>query len=985
MLDPLPKTLITRPGPEGEGLAAPFLADIAKAAGEGDEGAVRLIHCIEADARQRALLAGIIAGSPFLRSLILRDLALAADLLASGDLTQRAEGMLADLCDRLGRQGAAAANDTELKRLLRQARKRAALIIALADLSGGWSVGQVTAGLTRFADAALNAAVDWLLADAGRRGQLTLHDPARPSSGSGFILLAMGKYGAGELNYSSDIDLIVFYDPAVAPLGPTVEPATFFVKLTKRLVNLLQDITADGYVFRVDLRLRPDPRATSAAIAVEAAAIYYEHMGQNWERAAMIKARPAAGDIAAGNEMLARLSPFIWRKYLDFAAILDVQSLKRQIQAVRGHGAVAVHGHNIKLGRGGIREIEFFVQTQQLIAGGRNPQLRGRETLPMLDALAEAEWITPETAAELKSAYLYLRAIEHRIQMVADEQSHTLPAAGEAFTRFAHFAGYADVHACEDDLERVLRCVEKHYAALFEESPALGTEAGSLVFTGGDDDPETLEALRKLGFRGVSEIAATIRSWHFGRYHATRSARARERLTEIMPVLLSALARSGDPDAAFIAFDRFLAGLPAGVQLFSLLWANPHLLNLIADIMGTAPRLAAILSHRPRTFDAVLDPGFFGPLPGEQELRQLVDAALGGARSYEEFLDQARAVGNEQLFRIGVRILADSVNVEEAGSAYARLADILVDRLLAASAEDLARRHGRISGGEVALIAMGKWGGREMTATSDLDMILIYDMDEGVDQSDGPKPLTPAQYYARLSQRLIAALSAPSAEGVLYAVDMRLRPSGNAGPVATHIQRFETYQQGEAWTWERMALTRARVIHGTPRLKARIERAVRQALASKRDPQALRADVRDMRRRLEAEFGRGGAWDLKQTPGGLVDIEFIAQYLQLVHAADDPAILDQNTQAALAKLAADGLIDPEAERVLSGANRFYQRLTQLLRVCVTGRFEAQTAPEGLKRLLARAGELPDFRTLDGYLPELQADVRRQFIRLVGDV
>ncbi|WP_342642852.1 bifunctional [glutamine synthetase] adenylyltransferase/[glutamine synthetase]-adenylyl-L-tyrosine phosphorylase [Rhodoligotrophos ferricapiens] len=984
MLDRIPTQLIAQPGPDGAGIAAPFIADIVKAADEGDHGARRLADLIGANSAVRDLVEAVIAGSPFLRSLVLRDPGFTADLLAGGHIAGKAEQTLAMLCEGLSIAQTGSHSDAELKRLLRQARWRAALTIALADLAGAWNVAKVTSGLTRFADAALNAAVDWLLLDAGKRGQLTLCNPASPGAESGLILLAMGKYGAGELNYSSDIDLIVFYDPAIAPLADGVEPAPFFVKLTKRLVNLLQDVTADGYVFRVDLRLRPDPRATNAAIAVEAAAIYYEHMGQNWERAAMIKARPAAGDIAAGNEMLARLTPFIWRKYLDFAAILDVQSLKRQIQAVRGHGTVAVHGHNIKLGRGGIREIEFFVQTQQLIAGGRNPELRGRQTLAMLEALAEADWITREAAAELQAAYLYLRAVEHRIQMVADEQNHTLPGKGEAFDRFAHFAGYQEIAQFEADLERVLKCVERHYAALFEESPDLGTEAGNLVFTGGEDDPDTLEALRKLGFKGVTEVAATIRSWHFGRYHATRSARARERLTEIMPALLSALARSGDPDAAFIAFDRFLAGLPAGVQLFSLLWANPHLLNLLADIMGTAPRLAGILSRRPRIFDAVLDPGFFGPLPDAEELTGLIDAALTGTDRYEDLLDRTRAVGNEQLFRIGVRVLSDTVSVEEAGTAYSNLADIVVDRLLTASLVDLASRHGHIPGGEIALIAMGKWGGREMTATSDLDMILVYDVHEGSQSSDGPKPLPSAQYYGRLAQRLIAALSAPTAEGSLYNVDMRLRPSGNSGPVATHIDRFESYQQGEAWTWERMALTRARVIFGPPPLRARIEAAIRQALTAARDVNVVRTDVLDMRRRLEAEFGKRGPWDLKQSPGGLVDIEFIAQFLQLAHGSSHPGILDQNTQAALEKLAGAELIDPEAARILASANRFFLRMTQLLRVCVTGRFDPDTAPDGLRRLLARAAETPDFRALEAYLPELQSDIRDQFRRIVGE-
>ncbi|MGF7161105.1 glutamate-ammonia-ligase adenylyltransferase [Rhodoligotrophos appendicifer] len=975
MIDPLPNSLIATTDAAGRATAESFLVDIETSAADGDAEAGRFA---DAPKQHRPLMEAILAGSPFLRSLIQRDPGFAASALAS-----EPGALLDQLCSALAEEIAAPVSESEAKALLRQARRKAALVIALADLSGRWTVQEVTAGLTRFADAALGAAVDWLLRDAHGRGQIVLSDPATPGTGSGLIVLAMGKYGAGELNYSSDIDIIIFYDPATAPLAEGIEAASFFVKLTKRLVQLLQDITAEGYVFRVDLRLRPDPRATSAAIAVEAAALYYEHMGQNWERAAMIKARPAAGDLAAGEDFLQRLVPFIWRKYLDFAAILDVQSMKRQIQAVKGHGTVAVRGHNIKLGRGGIREIEFFVQTQQLIAGGRNPSLRGRRTLEMLQALTTGGWIAAETAEDMTRAYLYLRAVEHRIQMVADEQSHTLPANSPAFEAFTRFSGYDDPSGFTADLERVLKTVERHYSALFEQAPGLGSGAGSLVFTGGEDDPETLKALQSLGFTKAPEIAATIRGWHFGRYQATRSARARERLTEIMPSLLEALGHSGDPDAAFIAFDRFIAGLPAGVQLFSLLWSNPKLLDLLADIMGTAPRLAALLSGRPRILDAVLDPGFFGPLPEAGELDSLVDAALASAVRYEEILDRARAVGQEQMFRIGVRVLADTVSVTEAGQAYAALADVLARRLLAASLDDFITRHGRVEGSRLALIAMGKWGGREMTASSDLDMILVYETEAALHPSDGPGPLPPAQYFTRLSQRLIAALSAPTAEGVLYDVDMRLRPSGNAGPVATHIDRFESYHQGDAWTWERMALTRARVVAGDEELQRRIETIIDRTLREPRDQTTLREDVVGMRQRLFAEFGKQGPWDLKHARGGIIDIEFIAQFLQLAHAREQPQILAQNTHDALSALQAAELLAPDDAHRLLAADRFFQRLTQLLRVCVAGKFVPDQAPAGLKRLLARAGDAPDFRALDAELPEVEAGVREIFERVVG--
>jgi len=959
--------------------AGPFFDDLAQRASGGEgEGAAMLLARLREDARAEGLANAIFFEAPFLREAMLRDPAFAADALA-GDPARTLDAIIAELGRTLGETE----GEQEAKTALRRARYRAALAIALADLSGAWSVEQVTEGLSAFADAALGGTVDWLLRAAYRKAHLEGFDAASPGRGSGYIVLAMGKYGARELNYSSDIDLMVFYDPEVAPLADGVEASTFFVRLTRRLVSFLQDITADGYVFRVDLRLRPDPRATNIAIAVEAAAQYYESMGQNWERAAMIKARPVAGDMAAGADFLDRLPPFVWRKYLDFAAILDVQSLKRQIHSVKGHGTVAVRGHNLKLGRGGIREIEFFVQTQQLIAGGRMPELRGRQTLEMLDALAEADWITPDVADELKDAYRVLRTVEHRLQMMNDEQTHTLPSDDEAFARFALFAGFETPEALEAALEPVLRTVERHYSALFEQSAGLGVDAGNLVFTGGEDDPGTLEALSQLGFAKVSEISAAIRGWHFGRFPATRSARARERLTEIMPALLTALSRAGEPDSAFFAFDRFLTGLPAGVQLFSLLWANPKLLDLVATLMGTAPRLADQVSHRPRIFDAVLDPGFFGPLPGREELHAAVDEALAGEQTFEENLDRARVVGHEQMFRIGVRVLTDTVSAAEAGRAYTALADVLSARLLKACQADFAEAHGHVPGGEAVLVAMGKWGGREMTASSDLDLILIYETAEADAMSDGAKPLMAGQYYARLTKRLVSALSAPTAEGVLYEVDMRLRPSGNAGPLATHISSFVAYHQGSAWTWERMALTRARVVAGDGPLARTVEDAIVEALRQPRDVAALAADAVDMRRRLLSEFGGRGLWDLKHTRGGLIDIEFIAQFLQVANAATHERILDQTTHEALGHLAAEGLIASAEAHALRDANSLYHRLIQVIRLCVADRFEPDRAPEGLKRLLAQAGDAPDLGALEARLAETQTQVAGLFDKIVG--
>ena len=930
-------------------------------------------------ADKQALASAIAGGSPFLRQLMLRDPVFASRVFREDPdrlLGLQLEGLrgipaelpLADVMARL-----------------RQLRKRVALLVAVADLAGRWDVEEVTGALTDFADGALQAATSWLLGDAARSGKITLEDPANPLEGSGYVALAMGKQGAHELNYSSDIDLIVLYDPYTPLLADPAEASTFFVRLTRRLVQMMQDVTEDGYVFRTDLRLRPDPRATQVAISIEAAAVYYESQGQNWERAAMIKARAAAGDLALGLEFLDRLKPYIWRKYLDFAAIADVQSMKRQIHAVKGHGEIKVRGHNLKLGRGGIREIEFFVQTQQLIAGGRNPKLRGRSTLGMLDALAHANWISQQAADELKSSYRFLRSIEHRVQMVNDEQTHALPFEEKAFEGFARFCGFETGEEFEALVRRTLECVQGHYARLFESAEELGTDTGSLVFTGGEDDPETIETLTRMGYRSPSEVSATIRGWHFGRYAATRSARARELLTELMPKLLSSLAAMGDADLAFLAFDRFLGGLPAGVQLFSLLKANPRLLDLLATILGSAPRLAEQLSRRPKVLDAVLDPGFFTSLPSQSEMTQLIAAAIPEELELDEVADRARIIGKEQAFRIGVRVLSETAGAAETGLAFSQLAGLLLGRLHQAVTADARRRYGRVPGGRSAVIAMGKLGGSEMTAGSDLDLIIVYDAAPGAEASEGAKSLSINQYYARLTQRLISAVSAPTAEGVLYEVDMRLRPSGSKGPVAASFASFESYHHGSAWTWEKLALTRARPVCGDPGLMAELSARISRVLAEPRDAAQVKADVVDMRKLMLREQGSGGVWDVKRARGGLVELEFIAQTLQLIHAARHPEVLDTNTLAALEKLNRAGLLADGDHAALKRAGVLYHRITQMLRLCLDGPYDPGKSLPALNRLVANSAVAPDIRAAEALLADTQAEVASLFDRLVGPV
>jgi glutamate-ammonia-ligase adenylyltransferase len=908
--------------------------------------------------------------------------------LASGDparllrlLTADPDSHLAALLADTGRVVAATEDETQAMRCLRRMKAEAALLIALADIGGVWEVMRATRALTDLADSAVDAAVRFALAEAARDGRLAPKDKARPQDGSGYIVLAMGKMGAFELNYSSDIDLIVFYDANAPAVPEDAAPAALFVRITQRLVKLLQERNADGYVFRTDLRLRPDPASTAIAISTAAALSYYESVGQNWERAAMIKARACAGDIAAGEAILNGLSPFVWRKYLDFVAVADVYAMKRQINAYRGHGEIAVEGHNIKLGRGGIREVEFFAQTQQLIAGGRNPALRDRDTLTTLDRLAQDRWIDTAARDDMKAAYIFLRTVEHRLQMINDEQTQTLPAECAELDRFARFLGYAGRDAFAKVLLEHLDKVQRHYSRLFEKAP--GADKPELAFPADADDHKTLDRLAELGFRAPLEASTIVRHWLAGGHRALRGEVARGHLDALLPVLLEQLARTDNANATLVLFDHFLANLHGGARLLSLLRQKPDLIALIAFVLGIAPRLADTLARNPQVMDALVDPSFFGALPDDAELGRRLDAALAQSRYDEDLLERIRMFGLEYMFLIGVRILSGTLTARLAGEAFARLADAVIRAVHRAVADNFTAAYGHMRGEATALLAMGKLGGREMTASSDLDLMLIYDFDDEHPESDGKRALYGAQYFARLTQRLINALTAQTNYGALYDVDMRLRPSGRAGPLATQIAGFTGYQETEAWTWEHMALTRARVVAATPGFGARVDKVIRGILQRPRDAALTAGDVVEMRAAIAKEKGDAERWDLKYAAGGLVDIEFIAQYLQLVHAHNVPDILDTSTARVLDKAWALHVLPVEEAEVLRPAVQLYHDLTQILRLCLSGPFDAKTAGAGLLRLLARAADVPDFATLDATLIETQAKVRASFVRILG--
>ena len=853
------------------------------------------------------LIAGIAGSSPFLRGLLHLETEWFSDSLKVAPEERFAEilsGITADVPEELAPQ-------------LRCAKRRVALLLAACDLGGVWALEEVTARLTDFADIATHKALKSQLEREQARGKLPGVTEADIDDCAGVAVLAMGKMGAFELNYSSDIDLIVLFDETRHDADNYYGVRAGFLRATRNMARMLSDITADGYVFRTDLRLRPNPSVTPICVPMDAAERYCESQGRTWERAAFIKARACAGDIVAGEKFLARIKPFVWRKHLDFAAIQDAHDMRLRIRAhKRLGGPIDIGGHDMKLGRGGIREIEFFAQTQQLIAGGRDPDLRLSKTVEALAALAEKRWVPKDIADRLIEAYRAHRATEHRIQMIRDAQTHLLPAGRDEMERLARLSGWADTYGFCHDIHKRLSMVHRTTEGFF--APSAAEQALNQAATLPDDLVEIMD------------------SW--GGLPALRSQRSMDIFERLRPELTKRLAAANRPRETLLQLDAFVRNLPAGVQLFAMFSANPQLLDLLIDICATAPSLATYLSRNTAVFDAVLTGRFFAPLQGADALAAELRDLLAEIDDYEDALNATRRWCKEYHFRIGVLLLRDLASLEEAERGYSDLATACVKGLLPVVAGDFARRYGGFPGQQMAVLALGKLGSRQMTPTSDLDLIVIYRA-TGADYSDGRKALAKSAYFSRLTQTLITALSSPMAGGTLYKVDMRLRPSGRTGTVATSISGFETYQREKAWTWEHLALTRARVIAGDPGLADAINGVRAQIITRPRDHGAVLADVRDMRARI-ADAKPAGEWDVKDRRGGLLDIELLAQMLCLLgkSTADEP-------KRQLAEAAGEGLIAQADAAELSQTHRLFCAFQQAHRLL----YDAEFDPDRLGR------------------------------------
>ncbi len=840
---------------------------------------------------------------------------------------------------------------------LRREKQALALALALGDLAGAFPLVRVVAELSAFADRSLDAAI----AEAIRRR-------APEAEPTGFAALALGKHGAEELNYSSDIDPILLYDPARLPRAARDEPGEAAQRVARALVETLARVDGEGYVFRVDLRLRPASEVSPLAIPFEAALTHYESSALAWERAAFIRARAAAGDISAGEDFLAAIRPFVWRRSVDFGALAEIGRLTARIRA-NHHGPTRPGpGFNLKQGRGGIREVEFFAQAHQLIHGGRNPALRLRGTRAGLDALAAAGLIDNGDAQLLGQSYDRLRTIEHRLQMVADQQTHSLPADPTALDAVARLDGLADGAALVAELAELTEAVGRRYDGLIAQYAGEGASAAVDVPRSG---PALEAELAGLGFADPAALAERIAAWRSGKLRALRSEAARAAFDAVQPALLAAFAAAPEPGRALLRWEQLLAGLPSAVNLFRLLEARPALLLTLARVLSLAPPLADALARRANLLDPLIDATALDMPPDVATLSAEFAAGEAGD-DYEAVLDRVRRKVGERRFALGVQLVEGASDPLKVAEGLSRVAEAALGVLAAAATAEFEKAHGRVPGGALIVMGYGRLGGAALTHASDLDLVFLFTGDHAA-ESDGARPLGATLYFNRLAQRVIAALSVPTAEGALYEVDVRLRPSGAQGPIAVSLDSFARYQREAAWTWEHMALARSRVLGGPEAGTAELDEIVKSVLTLPRDPAKLRTDVLHMRSEMAAHKPAKRALDIKLARGGLVDVEFLVHFLQLREGiALEPAL-----PAALAALVAAGLL-PEP---------VFMAHAMMARFLIAARLlapDSREPPPAARAVLAHASGCDDWESLVRCLLESRRTVAAAWAEVFGE-
>ncbi len=916
----------------------------------------------------------IFSNSSFLSDLIIKNAEFYNELV-NGNLDEQFDNILKNIKDFTG--------DSEevLMKLLRQSRQKAALLLAIAEITTLWDITRTTEELSRFADLTVSKTCEFLLKKYHDKSFIKLKHPTEPLKDSGLVVIALGKLGSNELNYSSDIDLCVFYEDEKLEYKGRISIGQFYINLAQDLIRILSERTKDGYVFRVDFRLRPDPGSNPLAVSLKKAEKYYFTVGQNWERAAYTKARFICGDEDSNKIFREFMDRNIWRKHLDFETIEDIHSIKRQIDTKQGLHPQNLYGYNIKLGLGGIREIEFFVQTQQLIWGGRKPRLRASRVIKILYALVREKKITSRTARDLEDAYLFYRMVEHRLQMVADEQTHTLPKNENEMYHIAIFCGYVDTISFLNVLHQKISLVREHYSHLFETSPSLASNLpeaqGSLIFTGTENHPDTIDTLRKMGFKNPERVSDMVRGWHHGRYSTTKSKRARAELTKLMPHLFVAFAKSPSPDIAFARFDEFLSNLTEHNQIFSMLYVHQNIMELLADIMGGYPEIAQNIAKNPALIEYVLAPEFYTRLPEKEELQRSLKREIKSAKNdLDEVIEATKNWANDLKFRLGIQLVTKDITTEGLFIGLSNIAETVIRTFMKLVNKEMEAQYGKIANGNFAVIAFGKFGSRELTFNSDLDLVFAYDFEK--DNLDIPA----TAYYNRMVTKLVTMLSSVTAGGKLYEVDMRLRPLGESGPLASSLESLDNYynpekKDGSAWVFEYIALTRARVISNNPAFERKLSKLIRSKLQHKWKSETLLKEAKYIHERFRKTKRQKNIFDIKNAEGGLFDLEFLIRFLQLRNLYKHPKILGQSTVKTINALHKNKLINASEYKVIREAYTLYKEIQNILRI--TSETEVETYTEKLLCNILKIGSVSELHAL---ITDTKQRVKNLFTKLI---
>ncbi len=929
----------------------------------------QLLQVLEDDNRRRQFLV-ILGGSPFLATLFCRGAVFFKQLFIDGEIDQTVneERMLAELRELIILD----IEPNECDRLLRCYKARQFLRIGGRDLCGLAELEEVTAELSALAAAALQIAIGF----CSYQLQQEYGQPVAEDGGEAeFTVLGMGKLGGYELNFSSDIDLIYCYSTmrgqtSGGSRGEQIELRRYFIKLSEMISRALHQPTADGFVFRVDTRLRPDGNSGDLAISLNAAETYYESWGQSWERAAMIKARPVAGSIALGEELLARLEPFIYRRFLDFGMIEDIMLMKKKIDASlnrTGEGEL-----NLKLGRGGIREIEFFIQALQLVNGGKNRLLRERNSLKALRLLGEQDLISEEEVLSLQQAYRFLRTVEHRIQIVQERQTHSLPTRADDMLALARRSDFADVDSFNQRLKDHREEVCRVYRGLFhtdDQVEVLRPEV-SLLFDPEVDPDMVKDLLEEKGFSNPDAAYASLHALHGDQPERRLTERGRRYFEQLIPLLLSELLDSPNPDQALNNLEAFLNRLHSRTSFFALLAENPEIVKLLVALFGSSQMLSRIFIQRPELLDTMVSRAYAISVKPQQQMADELTAQMIETESYEEHLEILRRFRNEEFLRIALNDLHGELGQSEITLQLSWLAEVCLDQAIQMARHELLPRFGlpfleSDQEREVAfaVIGMGKLGGHELNYHSDLDIIFLHEGAgktrpvEGTD-SDRFRELNSQEYFARLAQRIISALTLVTREGIVYKIDTDLRPSGNQGPLVTGLGVFEVYHRESAQPWERQSMTRARMLCGPPEFMQRCQTLIEELTFGRGLPENLVPEICRLRQRMEKEIARETSEriNIKTGRGGMVDVEFLTQYLQLMHAHEHKELCDQNTLRLLKTMVSLQLLDAEDGTTLLKGYKALRRLENKLRLLYDQSMnELSVTGTGLRRIARSLG------------------------------